>query len=37
MLIELWKPAVGKLLDCEREPINPRDRYVIVVKKIAPL
>ena len=30
---EAWKVAVGKGLDCEREPNNPHDHYVVAVKR----
>ena len=30
---EAWKVAVGKGLDCEREPNNAHDQYVVAVKR----
>ena len=28
-----WIPIIGKQLNCEREDENPRDRYVVAIKR----
>ena len=30
---EIWEAATGEVLTCEREPLNPKDRYTVAVKK----
>ena len=29
---EIWEAATGEVLTSEREPLNPKDRYIVAVK-----
>ena len=33
MYKEIWEVAVGKILECDRETRNAKDRYAMIVKK----
>lgn len=30
---EIWEAPVGQVLECAREPLNPKDRYAVAVKR----